>query len=503
MSTVDELGRLLGVLRSSLAQDLAPEVSTQHARHAAVEGVKLLNRIAADDAFTPAPELERRWTELRSALAALAGAADEPPVPAIEEIGRVRSLLNVLLDDQTFLAEVARPGTAAFAWLADAAAALTELLTEYERLVPFPAVRLGVENTVPGDGMAEPDELRDRLARYLADRFPELGPEPITSWRLVPGGKAKKTAIFRVTRPELFGSEELALRCDFSTQTGTTTADEFPLLAWLHERGVKVPRPFLVEGDPAHLGGTFIVVEALSKAVNGGDFFPELREEPLSHALAVELVGTFGKLHSLTDSPLATTAGTGTKSPDPVERIAAYYDYWREYDYRPPLWLATELAFVWVRSRRLPPGRPQSVVHGDVGPHNVMVDAEGRLAGVLDWELAHLGDPAEDIGFCRAVVIEDAMSHEEFLEHYLGAGGTEAGCDPRAVDFFAIWGWLRSSIFATILSNYVRDGSRTDLECASTYRDQGDRVQYYLARDLVGAITREAAAAATTAGVSR
>ena len=52
-------------------------------------------------------------------------------------------------------------------------------------------------------------------------------------------------------------------------------------------------------------------------------------------------------------------------------------------------------------ARRAPTaGRPATVVHGDFRNGNLVVGPDG-LRAVLDWELAHLGDPIEDLGwFC-------------------------------------------------------------------------------------------------------
>lgn len=58
-----------------------------------------------------------------------------------------------------------------------------------------------------------------------------------------------------------------------------------------------------------------------------------------------------------------------------------------------------ELTFRWLRDR-LPPTVEPRLVHGDFRNGNLMIDASGLVA-VLDWELAHLGDPVEDLGwFC-------------------------------------------------------------------------------------------------------
>ena len=48
---------------------------------------------------------------------------------------------------------------------------------------------------------------------------------------------------------------------------------------------------------------------------------------------------------------------------------------------------------------RLPDQGPGRVVHGDFGPHNCMFSAAGDVTGVLDWEIATLGDPLADFAY--------------------------------------------------------------------------------------------------------
>jgi mutator protein MutT len=50
--------------------------------------------------------------------------------------------------------------------------------------------------------------------------------------------------------------------------------------------------------------------------------------------------------------------------------------------------------------RGLLPRRPGSVIcHNDISPHNVVLDADGSLAAVLDWDMAAPGDPRDDLAF--------------------------------------------------------------------------------------------------------
>ena len=57
-----------------------------------------------------------------------------------------------------------------------------------------------------------------------------------------------------------------------------------------------------------------------------------------------------------------------------------------------------ELVLRWLRRHEPPPPARLVLVHGDFRIGNMMVTREG-LSGVLDWEFAHLGDPAEDLAW--------------------------------------------------------------------------------------------------------
>ena len=58
-----------------------------------------------------------------------------------------------------------------------------------------------------------------------------------------------------------------------------------------------------------------------------------------------------------------------------------------------------ELALRWLDDHRTDAGAERlRIVHGDFRLGNVIVDHEG-LAAVIDWELAHLGNPLQDLGW--------------------------------------------------------------------------------------------------------
>jgi aminoglycoside phosphotransferase (APT) family kinase protein len=137
----------------------------------------------------------------------------------------------------------------------------------------------------------------------------------------------------------------------------------------------------------------------------------------------------------------AMQIGTGLPALDPVEPVAHLLD--RAGVRRP----AFELALHWLRSTRPPLGRT-TVVHGDFRHGNLIMGPDGVRA-VLDWELAHLGDPREDLGWLCARVwrfgapapVGGMGALPDLLESYAHHGGDRL--DPADLFWWQVLATLR------------------------------------------------------------
>lgn len=135
---------------------------------------------------------------------------------------------------------------------------------------------------------------------------------------------------------------------------------------------------------------------------------------------------------------------------------------------------AFELALRQLERSR-PPSPRRTLVHGDFRLGNLMVDADG-LRGVLDWELAHLGDPVEDLGwycvrawrFGSALPAGGTGTREELLSAYAAAGGAEI--DPEALRWWELLGTLKWGLICVLQSDVHLSGASRSVELATIGR---------------------------------
>lgn len=120
-----------------------------------------------------------------------------------------------------------------------------------------------------------------------------------------------------------------------------------------------------------------------------------------------------------------------------------------------------ELAFEILRSRF--PGEPPklALVHGDPGPGNLLWRG-GRITAMLDWEMAHFGDPLDDLAFLTVRVamfgLPLAGFAEQVRDHYAPDG---VGLDESRLRYWQAVSVLRNLIIClSSISNPVRGRDR-------------------------------------------
>lgn len=432
-----------------------------------------------------AGKYHERWTDLA------AHAPIDIPSPQVDATKKplqrmavtVDSVQAALVDDaafKDFVAALARGDVQAATWLKECANTLFSMWRNIEGRHFRPiAVDVGKE-----DSPDDPELIRPRLGAYLAKRYPGLDENCIESLHLIPGGQAKRTVLFQL-KPNDVLPTRLVMRQDMENSlTGTVVTDEFDILKRVFVLGVPMPEPLFLEADPAPLGGAFLVMREVEDAQPAGTYFPEERAY-LGHAMGPrfghEVAGALALLHSRT-----LVLSADARSDDALKLLDEIQQEWRSHP-AAAMTLGMDLGFAWMRANPLPPGRPQCLIHGDVGAHNMM-SRDGHLAALLDWELAKPGDPAEDIAQAKMMLLPDTMPWHEFAKAYVEQGGPPAAVDEHAVGYYAVRTYLKHSMLNMRLWDYYTTGKRTDAAAASVASHWVDRLMLYLSRALESAV---------------
>ncbi len=134
-----------------------------------------------------------------------------------------------------------------------------------------------------------------------------------------------------------------------------------------------------------------------------------------------------------------------------------------------------ELAFRWLREH-LPPAVAPTLVHGDYRHGNLIIGPQGVLA-VLDWELAHVGDPVADLAWMcippwRFGELDKPVGGFGLREDLLGAYERARGepIDRARFEWWDVLGSLRWGIMCADMPKWLRSGRDTSIERATIAR---------------------------------
>jgi len=114
--------------------------------------------------------------------------------------------------------------------------------------------------------------------------------------------------------------------------------------------------------------------------------------------MAESWVDTLAELHSLDPDDIGLT-DLGKKQDYVVRQTRTWYRSWNASIEAAEIDNAQIHELHDLLMATVPEQGPATLVHGDYGTHNVMIGRDGRIAAVVDWEIATLGDPMADFGY--------------------------------------------------------------------------------------------------------
>lgn len=274
-------------------------------------------------------------------------------------------------------------------------------------------------------------ELGDALSRALGGRA-------ITGLTRLSGGASRETWRFEADgEPLILQRQRAGDTRDMEVEASVLRAAEVG--------GVPVPRLVSsgrLDGGARYMVQSWVDGETIARKILRDDVFATARE-----VLVGQFATALAAVHSI---PVDDVPGLATT--DQMTQYRQSLDDLNEqlYQSHPTF----ELAFRWLEKNR-PASARRTVVHGDFRLGNVMVGPEG-LRAVLDWELAHIGDPMEDLGwlcvrawrFGSDRPVAGVGDYDRLLADYEAASGTSA--DPDALRWWEVLGTLKWGIMCML-----------------------------------------------------
>lgn len=239
------------------------------------------------------------------------------------------------------------------------------------------------------------------IGRYIEARIPAATGVTISNLSRIPGGASRETWLFDAAWDERGQRKQhsFVLRKDMpASLVESDRAAEYTFYTAFAGTAVPVPRMRWLENDAAPLGGAFFIMDRIVGCESNTRRIRDADYGAARPLLAKQLYEIAAAIHTFDweDTPIANLR----TPPEPDECWKRELDYWEgminanEITPQP----IARAAIRWLRNNPPPPAQRVSVVHGDYRVGNILYDTSG-IRAVLDWEMAHLGDPLEDIAW--------------------------------------------------------------------------------------------------------
>jgi aminoglycoside phosphotransferase (APT) family kinase protein len=338
--------------------------------------------------------------------------------------------------------------------------------------LPVAGVHLPKKEKVLSDAiMAEDPMANDDPAACLLGAARRAVPSAITvqQARRLSSGANQETWAFDVERPD--GITPLILRRArggyLQRKTAIGLEAEASVIIAAHANSVVVPEVLYVLQPDDGLGTGFLMRridgETIPRKILRDAQFASIRD-----SLARQCGKILATIHAVPTAALPQLARF-----TPSERVEWLSGHQLATEQVRPVF---SYAFRWLRANIPAVGDRLSLVHGDFRNGNLIIGPEG-IRAVLDWENAHLGDPAEDLGWlCVASwrfgnldrPVGGFGSREDLLTAYNAAGGVPIDVDRLL--FWEVYGSLYWGIVCCRSVAEFRDGKDPSVERAMIAR---------------------------------
>lgn len=320
-----------------------------------------------------------------------------------------------------------------------------------------------------------PSEVEPILGAWLAEALG--GAATIERFVRAPGGASKENFFFDAVTAA--GVKPLLLRLDPGESVVETHRLREHQVLRAVEGALPAPRSVAVDADGIRFGRPASILERVpgrtQPPVGTRPSGVGIRFEPeLAPKLAEQFVDALARLHAIdwrrVDLSTFDVPRAGT-----TEAVVCGLDWWQRVwdEDRVEDQIVIELAADWLREHA-PVADEITIVHGDYRSGNFLYDESG-ITAILDWELAHLGDPHEDLGWVTNRLFSvrgpgderlvcGLFPREEFFARYERAAGR--AIDRERVRYYEIFNNYKLAVMCQATALRIARGTSSHLSAS-------------------------------------
>jgi aminoglycoside phosphotransferase (APT) family kinase protein len=234
------------------------------------------------------------------------------------------------------------------------------------------------------------------LEKALKDEAPQLGIDRILSVERLTTGLSSES--YSVEAETAKGPIRLVMRVepDHGVIPPYDIAREYRLLREVHEAGLPTPGVVHLEEDPSVVGGRFILMTFVEGVIYR-NMDARLEADPARLAsMQEQFVEMLARIHETPQSVLPNYT-TGEEAARAEVAVCRHRLMRTALLPSPIIRHALD-----VLDEHAPPAQRLALLHGDYRLPNMMWK-DDVISGVLDWELARVGDPLSDLAFTQTI----------------------------------------------------------------------------------------------------
>ena len=309
--------------------------------------------------------------------------------------------------------------------------------------------------------------MQEELASALSKKLLEVGIEgKVSNLEPLTGGASKEIWKFEVSKDKQSTKMILRRGSGIEGPLAIKTADEARIQKEVIKVGAPVPTILAVSKNEEELGDSYIMNfvegESIARKI--------LRDKEYKKALPVlayQCGEAIARIHNVDIDNFSFLP----KKPA-EEQLEDLYSTYQSFEQPSPVF---EYAYLWLKEQDFG-NFQESLVHGDFRLGNIIVNAEG-LQSIIDWELAHIGNPLQDLGWVcgnswrfgkNDKVVGGFGEIEDLLEGYNSISKLKV--DKEMVKCWQVFGTFRWGVICLIQAYAHLNGTINSIEKAAIGR---------------------------------